>query len=519
MDRQLVHTAIRSAAMGNPLRPAIRCPERTFTNDDMLRGIDAIAELLIVEGIRKGDPVLVRIGDPALFLLSVYAVMRAGAVAVPLSAETPGPRVAAVARRCTPEALLTTRHDLTLHPVLGDLLHCPFMHADAALGERREESEPSGRLDEPAAGGIDRITTMMDIGGDDEALLCFPAEEEGEPAVVTHGQLVYAARFAGERERLTAADTEYIASPFWELPAIQRAVCLHAAGGSVETGSVPGSVTGLPEALLRQSSNGFFITSDELAVLLETGADTFTPCRTSAVRIDIGICTAPTDARALRGMFPEAEIYLHRDYPGVPYATFLHLNEEPQKFETVGKATGNLQLNIRNEQGCLVSRPYYGEVVIRIPGQPGAPGRRRRNSLPPQWHGTGDIGYLDRDGYLHIIAQQFETISVNGLRYSPLIMEEMVRSVFSDCEIGIVGVPDPTGELGEIPVFCYHPSNGTKITSADLTALLSKDFAQYQIPRIICRTAAFPRRGTVLMRRELRMRVQQALSQSEQKMR
>ena len=356
----------------------------------------------------------------------------------------------------------------------------------------------------------------MDIGSDDEAIRCYPRGGTGEPASYSHRDLVTAGLLARKNETIDAARIEWIITPFSDIAGILRAFCIHSACGTVVTHDRANDVAGFAAEF---NCNSLAATSEEIPALIERGPVHLMPLRSAILHIDVSVRLMAVDSRAIQEIFPHAEVFFHRDYPILPYATLLNLTKHPNKFETVGRAIGEASVNICDDQGKLVSRPQCGEVVIRMPRRSSAVRNRRIHSPAQEWRRTGDIGYLDREGYLHVMAQQFEPISVNGVQFSPLRMEDRVRLVYNDCEIGIIGIPDPTGELGEIPVFCYHPRNGTQITSADLSRLLSEEFDQYQIPRIVCRTEAFPRRGTILMRGELRLRVLAALSQPRQQVR
>ena len=98
MNMHLVHTSIQTGANINPLKPSLLSAGRSMSYAEMINAVDTIAEVLIVEGIRKGDAVMVQLRDQAQMLVSLYAVMRAGAVAIPVPGELDSDAVAAIAR-------------------------------------------------------------------------------------------------------------------------------------------------------------------------------------------------------------------------------------------------------------------------------------------------------------------------------------------------------------------------------------------------------------------------------------
>jgi long-chain acyl-CoA synthetase len=510
---RLVHKYLHTGARLNPRKPSLECDGRTLSYAEMIDAIDAIADVLIVEGIRKGDTVLVLVHGQLDLLISLYAVMRAGAVAVPVPGDCGTDVVAEMARRCSPEALITSRADLRRHTTLADLLRCPFMLADSILETmRQEETDPDQDSLVESFDRFDRVTKMMNITDADGAIRCFSGKADvgAEQAYYTHRQLVTTAMLVNKQESLNGEQREFITARFSDVAGLQRALCMHIAGGTVISTDHRGDISGIAAAVIESNCNSLAVTAREIDGMIAQPIPA--PLRSALLQIDVSGGLAAATAKTLLDLFPAARIFLHRDYPASPYATLLNLRKQAHKLETVGKTLGEVSIGVSDEHGKLLARPRIGEVVIRAAVQPGVTGKNRRQSSAAGWQRTGDIGYLDREGFLHIVAEQFEMITVNGVSFSPLKMEERVRTKFGGCEVGIVGVPDPAGLLGEIPVFCYHPLNGTKITSADLSLLLSKEFDQYQIPRIICRMDKFPRRGTIIMREELRRNVLTALA-------
>jgi long-chain acyl-CoA synthetase len=501
---QLVHKYLQTGARLNPHKPSLHCDGRIVTYAEMIEAIDTIADVLIVEGIRKGDSVLVLLRDQIDLLISLYAIMRAGAIALPLAGESETGAVTEIARRYSHQALMTTRTDLRHHGILPDQLQCPFMLTDVILETRRQST--AGPDQDSVAESLrrfNRITKLMNMTDADGAIRYVSAESstDAEPALCSHRQLVSTAVLVNKHEALSLRHTEFITAPFTDISGLQRALCLHFSGGTVVTTNLRAPAQDVFAPLAELHCNSLAVRAQEIHGIIDGGTPVSAEVLSAISCLDISGGISAGEGKQLLKLFPVADIYIHRDYAISPYATLLNLRKHPHKLETVGKALGEISISVVDEQGKLLSRPHIGEVVIRPSAQPAA-----------TWQRTGDIGYLDRDGSLHVIAQQFEMITVNGIRFSPLKMENRIRAKFGGCELSIIGVPDPAGLLGEIPVFCYNPPDGMQITSADLTRLLSENFDQYQIPRIICRMDTFPRRGTIILRQELRDRVLTALS-------
>ena len=132
-----------------------------------------------------------------------------------------------------------------------------------------------------------------------------------------------------------------------------------------------------------------------------------------------------------------------------------------------------------------------GEIWIRsaqvMLGYWNMPEETEKAVTPDGWFRTGDYGYLDDDGYLHIAGRNDDMITMNGMKFSPLEIEERIREFFPGYEFCVVGISDPAGVLGQIPVFCYAARNGDVITASELSRLLSDKIDRNKIPRVVYR--------------------------------
>ena len=103
---------------------------------------------------------------------------------------------------------------------------------------------------------------------------------------------------------------------------------------------------------------------------------------------------------------------------------------------------------------------------------------------------------------------------MGGLKISPVEVEEKIHEIYPDIEICVVGLPDPAGIVGEIPVLCCIADNGKKIISSELSSSLSSRLEKDKIPRIVYRVDRFPRINNVIARQELRRQLIEGTVQS-----
>jgi hypothetical protein len=92
-------------------------------------------------------------------------------------------------------------------------------------------------------------------------------------------------------------------------------------------------------------------------------------------------------------------------------------------------------------------------------------------------------------------------------------LESEIRALYPGCEFCIVGLPDPAGDVAEIPVLCYVPSGGVTITPSELSRRLADRVDRHAIPRIVYRIE--PPVHAPLRRDEVRARLLAAFSSGE----
>ena len=108
---------------------------------------------------------------------------------------------------------------------------------------------------------------------------------------------------------------------------------------------------------------------------------------------------------------------------------------------------------------------------------------------------TGDVGYLDEDGYLFIVDRKKEIIIRGGENISAAEVEAECYSCPAVAEAAVFGVPDD--RLGEVPVAIVHVKPGEALAAEELKAFLDGKVAKFKIPeRIIISAEPLPRLGT-----------------------
>jgi O-succinylbenzoic acid--CoA ligase len=176
-----------------------------------------------------------------------------------------------------------------------------------------------------------------------------------------------------------------------------------------------------------------------------------------------------------------------------------------RKIGSAGKPLAAVQLRVMGEAGPA-GPDEVGEIQLRgptiTPGYAERPDATARAFTPDGWFATGDLGYLDAEGYLYVLDRRADLIISGGENVYPAEIEAALLAHPAVAEAGVCGVADAA--WGRVPFAFVVPQPGALATPEELCAFLAARLARYKVPRAIHLVAALPRNAAgKLLRREL----------------
>jgi long-chain acyl-CoA synthetase len=181
----------------------------------------------------------------------------------------------------------------------------------------------------------------------------------------------------------------------------------------------------------------------------------------------------------------------------------------PNKTGSVGLPLPDVEVRIFDVETGVDALPAdeVGEIAIRAPQvmlgfwrQPAETADVLRDHGDGRWLHTGDLGYLDRDGYLFIVDRKKDLIKTSGYQVWPREIEETIASHPAVAEVGVAGVADPV--RGETVKAWIVLRPGQTLTLEELRAYCKERLAPYKVPTQIELRANLPKTmvGKVLRR-------------------
>jgi len=176
-----------------------------------------------------------------------------------------------------------------------------------------------------------------------------------------------------------------------------------------------------------------------------------------------------------------------------------------RKLGSAGRPLLPVQLRIMLDDGQPAAPGEVGTIFLKgptiTPGYDGRPEATAR-ALRDGWFSTGDIGYLDADGYLYVLDRRSDLIISGGENVYPAEIEAILLAHPAVEEAGVCGLAD--ARWGQVPVafLRLHPASTT--TAHELQTYAAQRLARYKLPHAFYFVTQLPRTSSgKLMRREL----------------
>ncbi|MFF0746292.1 class I adenylate-forming enzyme family protein [Streptomyces sp. NPDC004111] len=521
----LLH-AFRESVGRAPDRPALAYFDGrlTYRETDLLS--DSVAGHLAAEGLRHGDRVAIMLQNSPHFVLALLGAWKAGATVVPLNPMYKSAEVAHVLKDAEVTALICAdrawqqylRETVAGAPsvtiaLTGCELDLQSTDDERVLNlERLPPAEDADDLLTVARAGLDS-PPGRELGADDTALISYTSGTSGTPkgAMNSHGNIMVNA----ERQRTghpVAEGSAYFAlAPLFHITGMvcQLAACLTNAGTLVLAHRFHPQV--VLDAFAEHRPAYTVGPSTAFMALAATPGASREHFASFEVISSGGAPLPPALVEKFRAGFGP---YLRNGY-GLTECTAPCASVPPEREAPVDPVSGTLSVGVPgpdtvvrivDDKGQDVPFGEQGEIAVRGPqvvtGYWRLP-EATAETFPDGELRTGDIGFMDAEGWLYVVDRKKDMINASGFKVWPREVEDVLYTHPAVREAAVVGVPD--AYRGETVKAYVALRPGAEATPAELSEYCRQRLAAYKYPREVDILPELPKTTSgKILRRELR---------------
>ncbi len=490
-------TILTETTLAAPDTPVCRIGGTTTTYRELDDLSGRAAAGLREAGLTPGQVVALQLPNIPQFLIAYFGALKAGLVVLPLNPLLMAPEL---------EYHLTDSAAALLIGFEG-------LHAEAAkacemtgvpLYLVSAGAAPGNALPEGTRPVTELISNapLVEPGGDvearspdDTAVLVYTSGTTGKPkgAELTHFQLYMNCTVAGGLFGARSDDTVLAVLPFFHVFGLSSVINVFVRYGgclSILPRFSPAAVLDAIEADRCTVIGGVPTMLHALAQHDITGRDL------SALRVTVsGGASLPEDV--MRTFEDKYGIEVLEGYGMTETASSCSFNRPgDRKVLSIGKPLWGVRMRVADSSGQLLppGREHVGEILIRghnvMKGYLGRP-EATAEALRGGWLHSGDLGYVDEDGFYFIVDRAKDLVIRGGYNVYPREIEEVLYTHPSIREAAVIGKPDE--RLGEEVVAVVALREGASASAEEIIAYARERLAAYKYPREVRFMAELPK--------------------------
>ena len=450
-----------------------------------------VADRLCKYGISPGDRVAMLLPNSAQAVALIYGTWLVGGVIVPLNPQARGQEVCALAQHSGARIVVC-------EPGYRDL--------DAVAGATATRNTTVLMIaDLTTAAGDTLNPAPAALNADDLAMLLYTSGTTGHPKAVmlSHGNISANVAAIINYLELTREDRVLSVLPF-NYSYGSSVLHTHLAVGAtivLEKNLVfPHAIA---ETMEREKVTGFPGVPSTFALLLSR-------VDLAGMRLDslryvtqAGAAMSAALVEKLRKALPQTRIFImYGQTEATARLSYVPPDRLGDKPGSAGIPVSGVEIEIRDEQRRALKPHDSGEVWVRGP-----------NVMQGYWHDepathavlvdgwlkTGDIGYLDDEGFLFLVGRRSDIIKTGANRVHPGEIEEVIAGLAGVSEVAVAGIDDEL--LGQTIAAWVVPEPGRDISVEGIKARCREMLASYKIPKQVQIVATLPRTASGKLRR------------------
>lgn len=486
MANKLIHHFLENAAARYPDKVAVIHEKTRATYRQINTDADRLASFLVGTGVQKGDRVVILMENSVEYVVAYYGILKAGAVAVPLSTDLKPDGLNPLLAELEPAAIIASSRferllqasDLNVANLNTLVIHnskldwskkfdhvfsfqktidliSPHRNKIPAQDQGGAEFQPAGILEyvEDLEGGsnADIELEAVSLSISDLGSIIYTSGSTGRPkgVMLTHGNIVANTNSICEYLQLTDRDIQMVVLPFFYVMGQSLLNTIVAAGGTLVINNKFAFPATVVNQMIEERVTLFSGVPSTYAYLLHRSPLKKNRRQLNHLRMvtQAGGHMARSVKTVLRETLPDHTqvCIMYGATEASARLTWLDPDRFEQKIDSIGQAIPGVTLKILDEQGLELPQGDKGEVVASgsniMQGYWRDP-EATAKALDHHGYHTGDIGFMDAGGFIFLAGRKDNLLKVGGHRINPQEVEDALLATELAVEAAVVGVDD-----------------------------------------------------------------------------
>lgn len=485
-----------------PDRDCVVFEEKRYTYTEINDRVNQLAHALRLFGLNKGDRVGMLSVNCNAFVEVYFATAKVGGIFVPLNYRAKAEELDYMINRAQMRVVFVGGRYLDLiHSIRNRLPEVqyivPIEGSEAGNYEELIASQPPDEI-------------LSEIEDDDTTILLFTSGTTGRPKAVPlrHDAFVVYALENVEPANLDIEERNILTVPLYHVAGIQ-AMLPAIYGGRTLIMMPQFELKQWMETVERERATRAMLVPTMLKWIVDS-PDFEKYDLSSLSVITYGAAPMPFDVikRAI-GMMPRVQ-FINGYGQTESASTLTVLGPEDHRIEgteeekekkwkrlrcSIGRPLSDVQIRIVDEEGRTLAANTVGEIEARGPrimkGYWGDEQKTAQTLTADGWLRTGDMGYLDEEGYVYLTGRADDLIIRGGENIAPEEVEEVLACHPKIAEACVIAVPD--AEFGQQPFACCVLKKGAVCTPEEVMEFCRERIASFKRPRGVAFVVELPK--------------------------